>query len=127
MRGAAATVLIALAACGGKQPATTTTTQTTTVTPAGEGCASAYAAYETEWRVALSGELASTATSEPEMVEDIIRDQLATLPNRVELAKLRTVYAVVDLFVSDAPWPRAFAAADEAIARCGERAKRPPG
>lgn len=98
--------------------------------PAGRRCLLARdAEYEAKWRVALGGDLAELGDSmEPAAVEDIISGQLATLPDREELTKLRSVYAVVDLFVSDAPWPVAFTAADRAIEVCGEGAKRPgPG
>ncbi len=111
---------------GGGSPTKPPVTAVAMARPAADDCTPAYAEYEAKWRVALSGDLAELGDSmEPAAVEDIISGQLATLPNREELTKLRSMYAVVDLFVSDAPWPAAFTAADRAIEVCGEGAKRP--
>ncbi|MBA3396341.1 MAG: hypothetical protein H0T89_27165 [Deltaproteobacteria bacterium] len=123
----AGTWLVASGCGGGGSSARPPVTAVATARPAADAaCSPAYAEYEAKWRVALSGDLAELGDSmEPAAVEDIISGQVATLPNREELTKLRSVYAVVDLFVSDAPWPAAFTAADRAIEVCGEGAKRP--
>lgn len=92
-------------------------------------CGPAFAEYELRWRVALTADLREVSDSlEPDAIEEIVASQVVTLPNHDELAKLRTVHGVVALFLADAPWPVAFAAADRAIDRCGEGARRPgPG
>ncbi len=127
MTGSSRTLLavgMVLAACGGgtPKPARPTTQAPTAVDP----CKPVYAEYEQLWGAALAEDLtAMSATMTRAEVDEIVESQVATLPEREELVKLRTTYAVVDLFVPDAPWPRAFAAADKAIASCGEGAVRP--
>jgi hypothetical protein len=92
-----------------------------------DACRPAYAEYEARWRIALSGDLIEVSGSlAPDDIAEIVASQVATLPSRAELAKLRTLDALVELFVSSAPWPTAFAAADRAIASCGDGAPRPP-
>jgi hypothetical protein len=110
----------AWAACGGKaapQPVTPTASDT--------ACREAYVEYESRWRLARTEELEEVAAGDRDILEEILYYELATLPSRVEVEKLREIYAVVDAFLWNAPMPRALAAADTAIGHCGERAARP--
>ncbi len=126
-------MLLAVASCGGGgAPAATPATPAPVVAPTpppgdgAEGCRPAYAEYERRWRIALTEEMAAIEGGmEPDAIESIVVSQVETLPNREELAKLRTVYGVVELFLAQESWPMAFAAADRAIESCGESAKRP--
>lgn len=118
---------LAFVACGGAPAPAPTAPAPVATAPAG-GCATAYAEYEARWRVALTDDLhAIDAAMEPATIAEIVDEQVTTLPVRDDLVKLRAVYGVVELFIADAPWPVAFAAADAAIERCGEGAARPAG
>lgn len=73
--------------------------------------------YRARWREALVGDL-TEANIPPRDIEDVVASQLTDLPDGDELAKLRAIYAIVELLLFDSPWPRAFTAADEARQRC---------
>jgi len=88
------------------------------------GCHDAYTAYEIDWRTARTAELQEFVAHDEGVLEEILYYELATLPSRVEVEKLREIYAVVDAFLWNAPWPRALAAAETAIQQCGEQAPR---
>ena len=91
---------------------------------AANACPAAYAEYETRWREARTQELAELEFGADE-IDEMIRIEVTSLMTREDLAKLREQYTVIEVFVPDAPWPRAFAATDRAIAACGEGAPRP--
>lgn len=55
----------------------------------------------------------------------MVRSEVATLPLRADMAKLRVQYTPLALFLPDTPWPRALDAADVAIDACGEGAHKP--
>lgn len=93
--------------------------------PADDGCRGAYAEYETEWRIARSDDLREHMEGYEGLMEEILVSELANTPSRAELIKLREIYAVIEAFLWNAPWPRALTAADAAIARCGELSLRP--
>jgi len=61
----------------------------------------------------------------PEAIEAIVSEEIKTLPDRDELAKLRKIQSLVEPQAPDAPWVVAFDAAERAIAACGEGAHRP--
>ncbi len=94
-------------------------------TPADSGCRSAYAEYETSWRTARTDDLREHMEGYEDLLEEILVSELANVPSRAEVSKLREIYAVIEAFLWNAPWPRALAAADAAIARCGELSLRP--
>jgi hypothetical protein len=114
-------LVLAVACGGGDKPA-----PATPAAPAVEasGCARAYTEYEAEWSTARSAELAE-AEFDDAAIAEVVRTEVATLPNRSDLAKLRAQYAAVALFLPDSPWPRALDAADVAIDACGEASPRP--
>ncbi len=93
--------------------------------PADNGCRGAYAKYETEWRIARTDDLREHMEGYEGLMEEILVSELASTPSRAELIKLREIYAVLEAFLWNAPWPRALTAADAAIARCGEQSLRP--
>ncbi len=93
--------------------------------PADNGCRAAYAEYDTEWRIARTDDLREHMEGYEGLMEEILVSELANTPSRAELITLREIYAVIEAFLWNAPWPRALKAADEAIARCGELSLRP--
>lgn len=109
--------MIALVACGTPAP----------VQPRPDDpCRPAYATYEQLWRTALLEDLDEVRDAiDPSEIDAIVESQVVQLPNKTELETLRSVFGIVELFVFDASWPKAFDAADRAIAVCGESAKRP--
>jgi hypothetical protein len=116
--------VIALVACGGSsaKPAEPTSPTHSTVEPS--ACATAYAEYEARWTTARGEELAEVEF-DAESIAEVIENEVAVLPKKTELASLRGVYAAVAVFIPDAPWPLALAAAGRAIDHCGEAATRP--
>jgi hypothetical protein len=89
-------------------------------------CRSDYAEYEQRWRLARSQELAEMPNPmTPDSIEVVVSDEVETLPAVRELETLRLMYALILVFIPDAPWVVAFSAAERAIATCGERARRP--
>ena len=114
-------VLVA-AGCGGSAPPPALSRSApSTPTPT---CAILYASYEGAWRLALEDEMSQLAV-DADAVAEIVALEVETLPHRDELAKMRSIYAVVEAFLPDAPWSRAFTATDAAIEVCGEGAHRP--
>lgn len=116
-------VLVLAVACGGGggKPAA----PAAPVAPAvASGCAEAFAEYETQWSAARSAELAE-AEFDAAAIDEIVRGEVAVLPKRTDLDKLRAQYAAIALFLPDSPWPRALDAAGEAIDVCGEETRRP--
>ncbi len=105
------------------------TVATSPTTPAAprkmSACRTAYAEYESEWRIARTEDLEEFAAGDPGVLEEILHYELATLPSRVEVSKLREIYAVIEAFLWNAPWPRALSAAEAAIDLCGEQIPRP--
>jgi hypothetical protein len=93
--------------------------------PADTGCRDAYTEYEAEWRIARTDDLREHMEGYEDLMEEILVSELANVPSRAELGKLREIYAVIEAFLWNAPWPRALAAADLAIERCGELSLRP--
>lgn len=93
--------------------------------PAETGCRTAYTEYETEWRTARTDELREHMAGYEGLMEEILASELANTPSRAEVTELREIYAVIEAFLWNAPWPRALAAAEAAIARCGELSLRP--
>ena len=119
---------LAVVSCGGKSaPPAKPEPPAKPVTVAADDsvCRSAYTEYEVEWRAARADELKDAMEGYDDLIEETIRTELLTTPTRAELTKLRDIYAVVDAFLWDAPWPRALKAADTAIEKCGENAVRP--
>lgn len=109
---------LALAACASAaKPATEASA------PA-DPCAPAYASYEQRWRTARTGELVEIGFDAATAL-DMVTTEVATLPTRDDLVKLRTQYTAVALFLPDAPWPLALDAAEVAITACGEAAHKP--
>lgn len=89
-------------------------------------CRPAYAEYEQRWRTARSQELTDLPHAfNAAEIETIVSDEVQSLPARDELERLRLMYAVIQVFIPDAPWVVAFAAAERAIESCGEKAQRP--
>jgi hypothetical protein len=87
-------------------------------------CKPAYAEYEARWRAARSGELREIGF-DSDAIDEVIQIEVALLPNKADLEKLRTQYTAVGFFLPDAPWPRALDAAEAAIDVCGEEAPHP--
>jgi hypothetical protein len=119
-------LLVLLVACGGgssKKPTTTTTTTTQPVVAA-NGCATAYAEYETRWRVARTEDL-KEVDFDAESIQQVLEIEVALLPKRTDLDKLRAMYTAIAVFIPDAAWPAALDAADAAISQCGEESPRP--
>lgn len=115
MRAHAALVVVACACSGPARPATA---------PAGgAACKPAYAEYEAQWGTALRADLEELNFEGS--VDEVVVAETATLPRRDDLVKLTATYKVIETFVPDAAWPRAYAAAGAAIDRCGEGAPRP--
>jgi hypothetical protein len=75
------------------------------------------------WSSALGDDLRDLGLAADEIAA-LVASQVATLPTRDELRKLRELYALVDLFLFAAPWPVAFDAAEVAIARCAVEGSR---
>jgi hypothetical protein len=95
------------------------------VKPDDSACRAAYAEYEVEWRAARNDELKDAMAGYEELIEETIRTELLTTPSRAEIRDMREIYAIIDAFLWDAPWPRALKAAEAAIESCGEGALRP--
>src|SRR5688572_8635209 len=123
MNFARSAILVAVAACSSKATIEGTAQGKFAVSTA-PACRDAYADYEAKWRLARTEELAELG--DEDVAEEILYHELATLPSRAELGELRDIYAVVDAFLWDAPWPRALEATGKAIERCGEKTARPP-
>jgi hypothetical protein len=120
-------LVLLVSACGGGAPAPAKTAGGA-ASSAGDasGCPPAYAEYERRWRTARGQELAAGPNAfRPAEIEEMVSDEVKTLPDRDELAKLRLMYSLVEVFIPDAPWVLAFDAAERAIAVCGEKAHRP--
>ena len=113
--------LLVMVACGGssKKPAEAKVEQ-----PVANACVPAYAEYETRWRAARSEDL-KEVNFDAASIDQMFDSEVALLPKRTDLEKLRAMYAAIALFVPDAPWPAALDAADAAIAQCGEGAAKP--
>jgi hypothetical protein len=116
-------LLVVLAACGGggSRPQLQSPKPAPVVVSA---CVTAYADYEERWSTARSEELAEVGF-DPTSIDEVIGIEVALLPTRSDLEKLRGQYIAVALFLPDAPWPMALDAAGEAIEHCGEEAPRP--
>lgn len=127
MRTVAILSIVATASCGASVPATVTPTANVRIEPptAAPACRTAYVDYEARWRLARTEELEEFAAGDSDVLEEILYYELASLPSRVELTKLREIYAVVDAFLWNAPWPQALTAAESAIELCGEQTARP--
>lgn len=122
-----AAILCIAAACGASGTVATTASLKVQVASSAPACRTAYGEYESLWRVARSEELEEFTAGDAGVVEEILFYELASLPSRAEVTKLREMYAVIDAFLWNAPWPRALAAAESAIEQCGEQIPRPPG
>jgi hypothetical protein len=123
-------ILVALfSAAGGASctstKATVTVKGTVAVAIGTPACRDAYVEYEARWRLARTEELLEFVAGDADVLEEILFYELASLPGRAELATLRDIYAVIDAFLWDAPWPRALAATGTAIEHCGEKTARP--
>lgn len=117
-------LLILLVACGGSKPATETPKPAAPAPVAASACVTAYAEYEKRWRIARSEELAEL-DFDPASTDEVIAIEVALLPTRLDVTKLRRIYTAVAVFLPDAPWPMALDAAGVAIDQCGEEAPRP--
>jgi hypothetical protein len=95
-----------------------------TTVAATDDCRPAYAEYEKQWRTARSEELAEFDFDKAS-IEEILVIEVALLPTKSDVGKLRNQYAAIAVFLPDAPWPRALDAAAAAITVCGEEAPRP--
>lgn len=94
-------------------------------TPAAvDPCKPAYAEYEERWRAARAGELKEIGFDR-DSIDEVVKVEVAVLPSKSDLEKLRAQYAAVGFFLPDAPWPRALDAAEAAIDVCGEEARQP--
>lgn len=118
-----AVVILWLVACGAP-PAPAPATPVA-IKPAVSPCQAAYADYAAEWRIARTDDLREHMEGYEDLMEEIIRDELATTPSRREVTELREIYAVIEAFLWNAPWPRALSAAELAIERCGEKSLSP--
>ena len=116
-------VLVFAVACGGSKPAAEAP-KPAPVPVTAEACVTAYAEYETRWREARTQELTELEFEQAE-IDEMVSIEVSSLLTREDLAQLRQQYTAVEVFLPDAPWPRAFAAADRAIASCGESAEKP--
>ena len=87
-------------------------------------CVEAYGEYEARWRTARGEELAELDFDKAS-TDEVIAIEVALLPTRDDLVKLRNQYTAVAVFLPDAPWPLALDAAEAAIAVCGEEAPKP--
>jgi hypothetical protein len=118
-------VLAGLLACGGgKKAVESPKPSEAKPVAASSACVTAYAEYEKRWREARSEELAAIDFDAPS-IDEVISIEVALLPTKSDLAKLRGQYVVVDAFIPDSAWPVALNAADAAIEQCGEEAPRP--
>jgi hypothetical protein len=116
-------LLVLVFACGSSsKPKVESTTPTPTATA--DPCKPAYAEYESRWRTARSEELLEIGFDN-DSIDEVIQIEVALLPKKADLAKLRTQYTAVGFFLPDAPWPRALDAAAVAIDACGEEAPHP--
>jgi hypothetical protein len=111
--------LVVLAACGGstkpvEKPVVATTNP----------CVQAYGEYEARWRTARSEELTDLEFDKAS-TDEVVSNEVATLPTRADLVKLRNQYTAISVFLPDAPWPLALDAAEAAIGVCGEAAAKP--
>ncbi len=113
--------LVGLIACGGSAKPAAQPTQAVVAT---NGCASAYAEYESRWKAARTDDLQEVGF-DAESIGEVIAIEVAILPTRADMTKLRGQYTAVAVFLPDSPWPRALDAADHAIDQCGEEAPRP--
>jgi hypothetical protein len=116
-------LVLTVAACGGGASTSTKSARGAlhNVDDA-NGCRPAYTEYERRWRIARTLELAGIpGAPSPEVIEDIVSNEVETLPDRDELAKLREIHALVETQTPDTPWEAAFAAAERAVAVCGEK------
>lgn len=131
LRALALAAPIALVACGASAHGTLAGSVTSSPPPptpaarAVDPCRTAYVTYEAEWREARTEELAEFAAGDEGVIEEVLFYELATLPKRAEVTRMREIYAVIEAFLWTAPWPRALAAAETAIERCGEGIPRP--
>ena len=123
MRGVVGLAVL-LVACGGGGSKPSVEAPKPVSVVASSPCVTAYAEYERRWRTARSGELAEI-DFDAASIEEVIAIEVALLPTRADLAKLRGQYVAVAVFLPDAPWPMALDAAGEAIEQCGEEAPRP--
>lgn len=111
--------LVVLAACGG-----TSKPIEKPVAPTNTACVQAYSEYEARWRTARSEELTDLEFDKAS-TEEVVSNEVATLPTRGDLVKLRNQYTAISVFLPDAPWPLALDAAEAAIGVCGEAAAKP--
>jgi len=118
--------LILLVACGGgsSKPAVEAPKPSAPAPVAASACVTAYAEYEKRWRIARSAELAELEF-DAASTDEVIAIEVALLPTRLDVTKLRRIYTAVAVFLPDAPWPMALDAAGVAIDQCGEEAPRP--
>jgi hypothetical protein len=117
-----AALLALVCACGGGSTSAASTTPTAHDPSA---CPDAYAAYERDWRTALTEDLNASGTMETTDVDAIVARQIGTLPRRHELDELRAINKLIEIFLWDAAWPAAFTSADHAIEICGEGTPKP--
>jgi hypothetical protein len=118
-------LVLLLSACGGgtRSPSPAKPAEGPKVDPA---CRTAYAEYERRWRIARGEELASFGDAfGPDAIEEIVSQEVQTLPDHEELKTLRKIYAVVEFLLPETAWVVAFTAAEHAIGACGEDARRP--
>ena len=114
-------LLVLVFACGSSsKPKVEPPVPTAKVDP----CKPVYAEYEARWRTARSEELKEIGFDK-DSIEEVIQIEVALLPKKADLVKLRTQYTAVGFFLPDAPWPRALDAAEAAIDVCGEEAPHP--
>ena len=117
--------LVFALACGGGKPAVESPRPTpATPVAVSSQCASAYADYEQRWRTARSADLVEVGF-DAASVDEVLEIEVALLPNKSDLAKLRGQYTAIAVFLPDSPWPLALDAADAAIEQCGEEAPHP--
>ena len=114
-------LLVLVLACGSSsKPKVETPAPETKVDP----CKPLYADYEERWGAARSEELVEIGFDRAS-IDEVVAIEVALLPSKADLEKLRTQYAAVGFFLPDAPWPRALEAAEAAIEVCGEEAPHP--
>jgi hypothetical protein len=117
-------ILLVLAACGGSGGSSTKPAAPATPAIEANACASAYAEYEARWKIARSEELAAI-DFDAAAITEMVTVEVATLPKRSDVEKLRGQYTAIAVFLPDASWPVALDAASRAIDHCGEETKRP--
>ena len=120
-----AALLAVACGCAGSSPAASTTTTPSPPAATTAACTEAYAAYERDWRTALTEDLSSSGALDATDVQAIVDRQVDTLPKRHELEELRDINKLIEIFLWDAAWPVAFTSADRAIGACGEGTARP--